>query len=130
MYAAGLSSWLNRSTAWRSRTLVHGTVVDPSNLPPAPDEAALLEELELYPVDADELIPVQAEARANAQAKYAEQVQRYAWALVEAMAPALAQDWQLAAPSRTSTHGGGELYLPEPAGARMDYRSHRAGEMA
>ena len=40
-------------------TLVHGTVVDPSNLPPAPDEAALLEELELYPVDADELTPVQ-----------------------------------------------------------------------
>ena len=38
-------------------TLVYGTVVDPSNLPPAPDEAALLEELELYPVDADELIP-------------------------------------------------------------------------
>ena len=39
-------------------TLVHGTVVDPSNLPPAPDEAALLEELEFYPVDADELTPV------------------------------------------------------------------------
>ena len=98
-------------------TLVHGTVVDPSNLPPAPDEAALLEELELYPVDADELIPVQAEARANARAKYAEQVQRYAWALVEAMAPALAQDWQLAAPSvraRTVAENCTRLNLPVP----------------
>ena len=98
-------------------TLVHGTVVDPSNLPPAPDEAALLEELELYPVDAEELTPVQAEARANAQAQYAEQVQRYAWALVEAMAPALAQDWQLAAPSvraRTVAENCTRLNLPIP----------------
>ena len=98
-------------------TLVHGTVVDPSNLPPAPDEAALLEELELYPVDADELTPVQAEARANAQAQYAEQVQRYAWALVEVMAPALAQDWQLAAPSvraRTVAENCTRLNLPVP----------------
>ena len=98
-------------------TLVHGTVVDPSNLPPAPDEAALLEELELYPVDADELTPVQAEASANARATYAEQVQRYAWALVEAMAPALAQDWQLAAPSvraRTVADNCTRLNLPVP----------------
>ena len=98
-------------------TLVHGTVVDPSNLPPAPDEAALLEELELYPVDADELTPVQAEASANARATYAEQVQRYAWALVEAMAPALAQDWQLAAPSvraRTVAENCTRLNLPVP----------------
>ena len=98
-------------------TLVHGTVVDPSNLPPAPDEAALLEALELYPVDADELTPVQAEASANAQAQYAEQVQRYAWALVEAMAPALAQDWQLAAPSvraRTVAENCTRLNLPVP----------------
>ena len=98
-------------------TLVHGTVVDPSNLPPAPDEAALLEELELYPVDAEELTPVQAEARANAQAQYAEQVQGYAWALVEAMAPALAQDWQLAAPSvraRTVAENCTRLNLPVP----------------
>lgn len=98
-------------------TLVHGTVVDPSNLPPAPDEAALLEELELYPVDADELTPVQAEARANARATYAEQVQRYAWALVEVMAPALAQDWQLAAPSvraRTVAENCTRLNLPVP----------------
>lgn len=98
-------------------TLVHGTVVDPSNLPPAPDEAALLEELELYPVDADELTPVQAEARANARATYAEQVQRYAWALVEAMAPALAQDWQLAAPhtrARTVAENCSRLNLPVP----------------
>ena len=97
--------------------LVHGTVVDPSNLPPAPDEAALLEELELYPLDADELTPVQAEARANARATYAEQVQRYAWALVEAMAPALAQDWQLAAPSaraRTVAENCTRLNLPVP----------------
>lgn len=98
-------------------TLVHGTVVDPSNLPPAPDEEALLEELELYPVDADELTPVQAEARANARATYAEQVQRYAWALVEVMAPALAQDWQLAAPSvraRTVAENCTRLNLPVP----------------
>ena len=98
-------------------TLVHGTVVDPANLPPAPDEAALLEELELYPVDAEELTPVQAEARANAQAQYAEQVQGYAWALVEAMAPALAQDWQLAAPSvraRTVAENCTRLNLPVP----------------
>ena len=98
-------------------TLVHGTVVDPSNLPPAPDEAALLEDLELYPVDAEELTPVQAEARANAQAQYAEQVQGYAWALVEAMAPALAQDWQLAAPSvraRTVAENCTRLNLPVP----------------
>ena len=98
-------------------TLVHGTVVDPANLPPAPDEAALLEELELYPVDADELTPVQAEARANARATYAEQVQRYAWALVEATAPALAQDWQLAAPSvraRTVAENCTRLNLPVP----------------
>ena len=98
-------------------TLVHGTVVDPSNLPPAPDEAALLKALELYPVDADELTPVQAEARANARATYAEQVQRYAWALVEAMAPALAQDWQLAAPSvraRTVAENCTRLNLPVP----------------
>ena len=97
--------------------LVHGTVVDPSNLPPAPDEEALLEELELYPVDADELTPVQAEARANARAAYAEQVQRYAWALVEVMAPALAQDWQLAAPSvraRTMAENCTRLNLPVP----------------
>lgn len=97
-------------------TLVHGTVVDPSNLPPAPDEAALLEDLELY-VDADELTPEQAEARANARATYAEQVQRYAWALVESMAPALAQDWQLAAPSvraRTVAENCTRLNLPVP----------------
>lgn len=98
-------------------TLVHGTVVDPSNLPPAPDEAALLEELERYPLDADELTPAQAEARATAQATYAEQVQRYAWALVEAMAPALARDWQLAAPSvraRTVAENCTRLNLPVP----------------
>ena len=97
-------------------TLVHGTVVDPSNLPPAPDEAALLEDLELY-VDADELTPEQAEARANAQVQYAEQVQRYAWALVEVMTPALAQDWQLAAPSvraRTVAENCTRLNLPVP----------------
>ena len=97
-------------------TLVHGTVVDPSNLPPTPDEAALLEDLELY-VDADELTPEQAEARANARATYAEQVQRYAWALVEVMAPALAQDWQLAAPSvraRTVAENCTRLNLPVP----------------
>ena len=97
-------------------TLVHGTVVDPSNLPPAPDEAALLEDLELY-VDADELTPEQAEARANARATYAEQVQRYAWALVEVMAPALAQEWQLAAPSvraRTVAENCARLNLPVP----------------
>lgn len=97
-------------------TLVHGTVVDPSNLPPAPDEAALLEDLELY-VDADELTPEQAEARTNARATYAEQVQRYAWALVEVMAPALAQDWQLAAPSvraRTVAENCTRLNLPVP----------------
>lgn len=97
-------------------TLVHGTVVDPSNLPPAPDEAALLEDLELY-VDADELTPEQEEARANARATYAEQVQRYAWALVEVMAPALAQDWQLAAPSvraRTVAENCTRLNLPVP----------------
>lgn len=98
-------------------TLVHGTVVDPANLPLAPDEAALLEELERYPLDADELTPEQAEARAGAQATYAEQVQRYAWALVEAMAPALAQDWQLAAPSvraRTVAENCTRLNLPVP----------------
>ena len=98
-------------------TLVHGTVVDPSNLPPAPDEAALLKALELYPLDADELTPAQAEARANARATYAEQVQRYAWALVEVMAPALAQDWQLAAPSvraRTVAENCTRLNLPVP----------------
>ena len=98
-------------------TLVHGTVVDPSNLPSVPDEAALLEELERYPVDADELTPEQAEARANAQTTYTEQVQRYAWALVEAMAPALAQDWQLAAPSvraRTVAENCTRLNLPVP----------------
>lgn len=97
-------------------TLVHGTVVDPSNLPPTPDEAALLEDLELY-VDADELTPEQEEARANARATYAEQVQRYAWALVEVMAPALAQDWQLAAPSvraRTVAENCTRLNLPVP----------------
>ena len=97
-------------------TLVHGTVVDPSNLPPAPDETALLEDLELY-VDADELTPEQVEARANARATYAEQVQRYAWALVEVMAPALAQDWQLAAPSvraRTVAENCTRLNLPVP----------------
>ena len=97
-------------------TLVHGTVVDPTNLPPTPDEAALLEDLELY-VDADELTPEQAEARANARATYAEQVQRYAWALVEVMAPALAQDWQLAAPSvraRTVAENCTRLNLPVP----------------
>lgn len=98
-------------------TLVHGTVVDPSNLPPAPDEAALLKELELYPVDAEELTPEQEEARATAQATYAEQVQRYAWALVEAMAPALARDWQLAAPPvrvRTAVENCSRLNLPVP----------------
>lgn len=98
-------------------TLVHGTVVDPSNLPPAPDEAALLDQLEAYPLEADELTPVQAEARANAQATYAEQVQRYAWALVEVMAPALARDWQLAAPSvraRTVAENCARLNLPVP----------------
>ncbi|WP_311649045.1 ATP-dependent DNA helicase [Rothia mucilaginosa] len=98
-------------------TLVHGTVVDPTNLPPTPDEAALLDELEAYPVDADELTPEQAEARANARATYAEQVQRYAWALVEVMAPALAQDWQLAAPSvraRTVAENCTRLNLPVP----------------
>ena len=98
-------------------TLVHGTVVDPAHLPPAPDEAALLEELERYPLDADELTPEQAEARAGAQATYVEQVQRYAWALVEAMAPALAQDWQLAAPPvrvRTAVENCTRLNLPVP----------------
>lgn len=98
-------------------TLVHGTVVDPANLPPAPDEAALLEELERYPLDADELTPEQAEARAAAQATYVEQVQRYAWALVEVMAPALAQDWQLAAPhtrARTVAENCSRLNLPVP----------------
>ena len=98
-------------------TLVHGTVVDPTNLPPTPDEAALLDELEAYPLDADELTPEQAEARANARATYAEQVQRYAWALVEVMAPALAQDWQLAAPSvraRTVAENCTRLNLPVP----------------
>lgn len=98
-------------------TLVHGTVVDPTNLPPAPDEAALLDELDAYPVDADELTPEQAEARANTRATYAEQVQRYAWALVEVMAPALAQDWQLAAPSvraRTVAENCTRLNLPVP----------------
>lgn len=98
-------------------TLVHGTVVDPANLPPAPDEAALLEELERYPLDADELTPEQAEARATAQATYVEQVQRYAWALVEAMAPALARDWQLAAPhtrTRTVAENCSRLNLPVP----------------
>ena len=98
-------------------TLVHGTVVDPSNLPPAPDEAALLEDLERYPLDADELTPEQAEARAGAQATYVEQVQRYAWALVEVMAPALAQDWQLAAPhtrARTVAENCSRLNLPVP----------------
>ncbi len=98
-------------------TLVHGTVVDPANLPPAPDEAALLEELERYPLDADELTPEQAEARATAQATYVEQVQRYAWALVEAMAPALARDWQLAAPhtrARTVAENCSRLNLPVP----------------
>ena len=98
-------------------TLVHGTVVDPANLPLAPDEAALLEELERYPLDADELIPEQAEARAGAQATYVEQVQRYAWALVEVMAPALAQDWQLAAPhtrARTVAENCSRLNLPVP----------------
>lgn len=98
-------------------TLVHGTVMDPSNLPPAPDEAALLKALELCLVDADELTPVQAEARANARATYVEQVQRYAWALVEAMAPALARDWQLAVPSvrvRTAVENCTRLNLPVP----------------
>ena len=98
-------------------TLVHGTVVDPANLPLAPDEAALLEELERYPLDADELTPEQAEARAGAQATYVEQVQRYAWALVEVMAPALAQDWQLAAPhtrARTVAENCSRLNLPVP----------------
>ena len=98
-------------------TLVHGTVVDPANLPPAPDEAALLEELERYPLDADELTPEQAEARAAAQATYVEQVQRYAWALVEAMAPALARDWQLAAlhtRARTVAENCSRLNLPVP----------------
>lgn len=98
-------------------TLVHGTVVDPANLPPVPDESALLEELERYPIDADELTPEQAEARATAQATYVEQVQRYAWALVEAMAPALAQDWQLAAPhtrARTVAENCSRLNLPVP----------------
>lgn len=114
--------WAEQLAAMKYRlvepvTLVHGTVVDPSNLPPAPDEAALLEALELYPVDADELTPVQAEASANARATYAEQVQRYAWALVEVMAPALAQDWQLAAPSvraRTVAENCTRLNLPVP----------------
>lgn len=98
-------------------TLVHGTVVDPALLPPAPDEAALLEELERYPLDADELTPEQAEARATAQATYVEQVQRYAWALVEAMAPALARDWQLAAlhtRARTVAENCSRLNLPVP----------------
>lgn len=98
-------------------TLVHGTVVDPANLPLAPDEAALLEEMERYPLDADELTPEQAEARATAQATYVEQVQRYAWALVEAMAPALARDWQLAAPPvrvRTAVENCTRLNLPVP----------------
>ena len=98
-------------------TLVHGTVVDPALLPPVPDEAALLEELERYPLDADELTPEQAEARAAAQATYVEQVQRYAWALVEVMAPALARDWQLAAPhtrARTVAENCSRLNLPVP----------------
>lgn len=98
-------------------TLVHGTVVDPAHLPPVPDEAALLEELERYPLDTDELTPEQAEARTAAQATYVEQVQRYAWALVEAMAPALARDWQLAAPhtrARTVAENCSRLNLPVP----------------
>ena len=114
--------WAEQLAAMKYRltepvTLVHGTVVDPANLPPAPDEAALLEELERYPLDADELTPEQEEARATAQATYVEQVQRYAWALVEAMAPALAQDWQLAAPSvrvRTAVENSSRLNLPVP----------------
>lgn len=114
--------WAEQLAAMKYRlaepvTLVHGTVVDPSNLPPAPDEAALLEELECYPIDADELTPEQAEARAKAQATYIEQVQRYAWALVEVMAPALARDWQLAVPSvrvRTAVENCTRLNLPVP----------------
>lgn len=114
--------WAEQLAAMKYRltepvTLVHGTVVDPANLPPAPDESALLEELERYPLDADELTPEQAEARAAAQATYVEQVQRYAWALVEVMAPALAQDWQLAAPSvrgRTAVENCTRLNLPVP----------------
>lgn len=114
--------WAEQLAAMKYRltepvTLVHGTVVDPAHLPPAPDEAALLEELERYPLDADELTPEQAEARATAQATYVEQVQRYAWALVEAMAPALAQDWQLAAPPvrvRTAVENCTRLNLPVP----------------
>lgn len=114
--------WAEQLAAMKYRltepvTLVHGTVVDPANLPPAPDEAALLEELERYPIDADELTPDQAEARATAQATYVEQVQRYAWALVEVMAPALARDWQLAAPSvrvRTAVENCTRLNLPVP----------------
>ena len=114
--------WAEQLAAMKYRltepvTLVHGTVVDPSNLPPAPDEAALLEQLEAYPLEADELTPAQAEASANARATYAEQVQRYAWALVEAMAPALARDWQLAVPSvrvRTAVENCTRLNLPVP----------------
>ena len=114
--------WAEQLAAMKYRltepvTLVHGTVMDPANLPPAPDESALLEELERYPLDADELTPEQAEARATAQATYVEQVQRYAWALVEAMAPALAQDWQLAAPhtrARTVAENCSRLNLPVP----------------
>lgn len=114
--------WAEQLAAMKYRltepvTLVHGTVMDPANLPPAPDESALLEELERYPIDADELTPEQAEARAAAQATYVEQVQRYAWALVEVMAPALAQDWQLAAPhtrARTVAENCSRLNLPVP----------------
>lgn len=114
--------WAEQLAAMKYRltepiTLVHGTVVDPANLPPAPDEAALLEELERYPLDADELTPEQEEARAAAQATYVEQVHRYAWALVEAMAPALARDWQLAAPPvrvRTAVENCSRLNLPVP----------------
>ena len=114
--------WAEQLAAMKYRmtepvTLVHGTVVDPALLPPVPDEAALLEELERYPLDADELTPEQEEARAAAQATYVEQVQRYAWALVEVMAPALAQDWQLAAPhtrARTVAENCSRLNLPVP----------------
>ena len=63
-------------------------------------------------------------------ATYAEQVQRYAWALVEVMAPALAQDWQLAVPSvrvRTAVENCTRLNLPVP---EWIIEATESGEMA
>lgn len=101
-------------------TLVQGTRLDPSNLPPAPDAAALQEELALYPEDADELTPVQAEARAKTLAAFTDRAHRYAWALVEMLAPTLARDWQLAPTAtriRTVVDNCKRLNLPVPAWA-------------